>query len=126
MAYYICSCDQSQQRISKSPPEEGVLKKIYLNVKYENLIKEDSLVLIQNDTIVFIRQDEEDYAIIIRDAKDIFDIENDHLIVLADREYDLEYYEVLKTSELKYYINIYCISKNKWSDAPPKIIINGE
>jgi len=109
---------------AQNEPGEVGLKILNLDTKYENLVDKPELDLSHGDTIIFISKNY-DFGLIIRNAKDFLEIDDTHLTVRANSYLEPEIY-IVKEEPIKgeYMYEIYCITKNKWADAPPRIIIH--
>ena len=103
-------------------------REIHIGFDYDNYILGAEIPVRVGECIVFIRDDEEEYAIIVPNAKQSFEIGRNHLVRLSDSSLEPETFRVVDIGLEEYPIIIYCITKNKWNDpdAPPRIIINGE
>ena len=67
-----------------------------------------------------------EFAILIMDAYEIFDTDEVNIEILLNSDSPVSAIYTLReraTKVEKYYI-IYCITNNKWIDAPPKIVLN--
>jgi hypothetical protein len=109
-------------------PPGGELKEIHIGVKYENYVNGTEILVSVGESIVFIRDDEEDYAIIVPNAKESFEIDRYHIVTLNDSSLEPDIFRAVDIGSEVYPIIIFCITKNKWNnpDAPPRIIINEE
>lgn len=109
-------------------PPGGELKEIHIGLKYDNYVDGTEILVSVGKSIVFIRDDDEDYAIIIPNAKESFEIDRNHIVTLTDSSLEPDIFPAVNIGLEEYPIIIYCITKNKWNDpdAPPRIIINGE
>jgi hypothetical protein len=103
-------------------------KEIHIGFNYDNFVLEAENKVSVGERIVFIRDDNEEYAIIVPNAKQSFEIDRTHLVTLSDSSLEPGIFPVVDVGSGEYPIIIYCISKNQWNDpdAPPRIIINSE
>lgn len=104
------------------------LSEIHIGFDYDNYVLGAEIPIRVGECIVFIRDDEEEYAIIIPNAKESFEIDRNHLVTLTDSSLEPDIFRVVDIGSNEYPIIIYCITKNNWNDpdAPPRIIVNAE
>ena len=103
-------------------------REIHIGFDYDNYVLDAEIPVRVGECVVFIRDDEEEYVIIVPDAKQSFKIDRNHLVTLSDSSLEPDTFPVVDIGSGEYPIIIYCITKNRWNDpdAPPRIIINGE
>ena len=121
---FILSCFYSG---CTSPPAEEPIE-IHIGFDYDNFVKDEQINVQVGQKIKFIRDDEEDYAVIVPNAQEFLNIDKNHLLTLSHSTGEAEIFDVVKKGDEEYGIVIYCITKKKLNDpeAPPRIIIRSE
>lgn len=92
-------------------PSENI-REIHLSVEYENFIREEVIQVRVGEHIVFKRDDNLDYVIMIQNGKEFLNIEPNHLVRLEDGTTSVPYYTIVNIGKEEYEIVVYCISQN--------------
>jgi len=107
------------------------MRDFYLTTRNQNSFidgvepNEEIPIVIEN-TFRFVREDTETeyFVVFIENAKEILNINNQHLVELVDGNDPKTYIVVTETNQ-NYPIKIFAIQKNEWNgDAPPRIIVH--
>ncbi|NNG27809.1 MAG: hypothetical protein HKM87_09810 [Ignavibacteriaceae bacterium] len=99
------------------------LKTVTLDEDINNLAVPIEVTLEAGESLKFVSTNG-DFAIIIYDANEIFDYDEDNIDIIVTPSAPSNLYTALKlgaTITQEYYL--YSFGNNKWPDAPPKIII---
>jgi hypothetical protein len=105
-------------------PEE--VTPIQISVEYEGYANPEELDLQIGRNYAFISKDGKDYAAIVRDAYLFMEDVETHFPVRANENTMPRTFTVKKPEKTEFVFQIYCITDDKWPDAPPRIIIGAQ